>query len=87
MFYNIPNFPLMISRCVPADAVALMRRAVYHGDGLTDNGADSSQTLFRVDFDAFAFIGPSKKLFISCALCLNHCEMVCDINLFMQMLP
>ena len=66
----------MVYRCVPADAVALMRRPVYHGVGLAANNAQDSQTLFRIDFDAFTFMGPSRKLYLSCVVCLNHCEMV-----------
>ena len=69
---------LMVYRCVSADAVPLMRDDIVHGDG--DNivvaGAD---TMLEIPFDAFAFMGSSNKLFLSCVMCLNNCEMVSDM--------
>ena len=68
---------MILCRCVPGDAVPLIRGSgVFHGNGDGSNGAISSKFLFRLDFKAFRFLGTTNKLFFSCVLCQNRCEMV-----------
>ena len=70
---------MILCRCVPEDAVPLMRGdGVYYGNGDRSKGATSisSRFLFRLDFEAFMFLGTTNKLFFSCVLCQNRCEMV-----------
>ena len=68
----------MVSRCVPADVVPLMRDAIYHGAAKTDLFVQEAYSMFEIPFDAFTFMGPSKKLFLSCVMCLDNCIMVSD---------
>ena len=70
---------LMVYRCVSADAVPLLRDEMYFGVGNIDGFADSSVTIFEIPFDAFAFMGPSKNLFLSCVMCLHNCAMVSNM--------
>ena len=70
---------LVVYRCVPADAVPLMRDDIIHGDGVTGYLVLASEKMFVLSFDAFTFMGPSRKLYFSCVMCLNNCEMVSDV--------
>ena len=70
---------MILCRCVPENAVPLMRGdGVFYGNGDRSKGAmqRSSRFLFRLDFEAFMFLGTTNKLFFSCVLCQNRCEMV-----------